>query len=188
MKKKYILSMALLTLVGCNPFSDRQEQSKEFVRNADELAAKHSAAYKINLRKIKPYTVYRYESTLNDPFRLREFILEKLEEEQEVVVETTPEVDKCELPDCVPPAPHPIELLENYDLSALSFVGTLENQNDVGLVLTPDFGVVPVKVGGYMGKHNGKVLDIKETAIILQEKVHKGGLWKNKKTVLMIKQ
>lgn len=83
---------------------------------------------------------------------------------------------------------HPKELLENYNLSDLSFVGTLNKDGKVGLVKTPDYGVVQVQVGDYMGKNNGRVLAIKESAIVLHEKIHKSGLWEDKKSVLVIKR
>ncbi|MGY0399026.1 MAG: pilus assembly protein PilP [Ostreibacterium sp.] len=183
MKTNYLLLIvACLFIAGCNPWA-RQNQSKQFINKADVVAKNNSKIYKYSVRTIKPYEVYRYASKLQDPFEVKSFLAEK---EDNIAVKVAPK--RCTSSSCMPPLPHPKYLLENYGLSALEFVGVLANQVKVGLVKTPDYGVVQVKIGEYMGKKNGKVLAITETAVLLQEKIYKGGLWEDKKTVLTIRK
>lgn len=188
MKKQYlVLAISSVLLSGCelNPFGARLNQAKEVVKQADEAAQRKAASYKPQKREIKPYKGYRYQAELSDPFQVREFV----ESEPTEVTEVTPEkTEKCEPPKCVPPEPHPKSLLENYSLASLEFVGTLGSSADVALIKTPDYGVLKVRVGEYLGNQNGKVLAIKESAIVIQEKVFKAGTWEDKKTVLTIKR
>lgn len=185
MKPYYLLPVLLLT-VACNPFDARQEATRQAMSDAKEKAARINQEYAPKIREIKPYQVYRYQIDLSDPFREREFIAQ--EKDDDIVPNIKKGVEpRCVPPACVPPKLHPKSLLENYGLDTLSFVGTLGANSGVALVKTPDFGVVPVRVGEYMGRNNGIILEIKENAIILQEKLEKNGLWEDKKTVLMIK-
>lgn len=174
--------LCLLILGGCSPFGGREDAAREAMRQAENKAKQIDRAYKMEIREIKPYEVYSYQSELDDPFRVREFLAEEVEDELPKIVE------RCQPPQCVPPEPHAPQLLESYGLNSLQFVGTFEGQAGVGLIRTPDIGVVPVKVGDYMGRNNGKILTIKSNAVILQEKIRQNGLWENKKSVLMITQ
>ncbi len=182
MKLKQTTMMALLIMVaGCNPFHARQGQTEQAMADAKSKAQKINRAYKPDIRKVKPYEVYTYESALTDPFRLRKFLI------QEASPPPTPggdETPKCLPPRCVPPTPHAKEMLESYSLNELRYVGTLDNSQ--ALIETPDYGVVKAGLGNYMGFNNGKIIAIKETSLVLQEKLYKNGLWENKKTVLMI--
>ena len=67
---------------------------------------------------------------------------------------------------------HPIEALENYPLSTLSYVGMIADSDQRwGLVLTPTGEIVPVKVGHYLGQHFGRVMAITEQALVIQEAI-----------------
>ncbi len=182
MKKYCLMIFVALSLAGCDMLSSRQNLVKDNVAQADQLAKKKLAEYKAEIRPVKDYKPYHYVSEIEDPFRIRGFFLTD-EVEEVKVVESVP---VCEPPSCVPPETHTKTFLENYSLDDLAFVGTLNRDGNIGLIKTPDFGVFSVKEGDYIGRKNGKVLAIKETAIVLQEKVYKGGLWEDKKTVLMI--
>lgn len=189
MKQKFVVNkcslslLCLLVLGGCGPFNSREDAARDSMRQSENKAKQINKAYKMDIREIKPYEVYSYQSELDDPFRVREFLAQEVETELPKTV-----AERCVPPQCVPPEAHPKQLLENYGLNSLKFVGTLDGQAGVGLIQTPDIGVVPVKVGEYMGRNNGKVLAIKSNAIILQEKIRQKGLWENKKSVLMITQ
>lgn len=173
----------LLFLLGCDPFESRLAQTEQHIANVDAKAKTITRRYEPNIREIRPYQTYHYQSELTDPFRTRAF-LRREEEKKQLVIEKA-QKKRCLPPQCVPPEPHTKQLLEGYSLGALKFVGTLnENNVLVALVQTPDYGVVTAKIGDYMGPKNGKIQMIKESAIILQEKIEQNGLWKNKKTVL----
>ncbi len=185
--KNYCLIVAIaLTLTGCD-FSlpgSRQALAESNVAEGDRLAKSKMAKYKAEVRPVKKYEPYHYQHEIKDPFRIRGFIMtDEVEPPTALLVNNEP---VCKPPACVPPADHTRGFLEDYSLDDLAFVGTLERNGNVALIKTPDLGVVRIREGEYMGRKNGKILAIKETAIILQEKVYKSGLWEDKKTVLMI--
>lgn len=186
MKKHILLLPSLLLVVACNPFEERQAKTRQAISNADIKARQVNKRYEPKIREIKPYQVYSYQAVVSDPFRVRDFIVQEETTAETDVVAAAPEI-RCVPPECVPPTPHPKSLLENYGLDALGFVGTLGAGSGTALIKTPDFGIVPAQVGDYMGRNNGVILEIRDSAIILQEKLRKNGLWENKKTVLMIK-
>ncbi len=186
MKNYYLIFIAAFSLAGCdfNLLSFRQSLAESRIAEADKLAELKSAEYKVEIREVKVYKPYHYAGKIEDPFRVREFLIT-----DEAGKNATLNADNepvCAPPLCVPPEPHRKGFLENYSLEDLAFVGTFMRNGSIGLIETPDLGVVRVKKGDYMGRRNGKVLAIKETAIVLQEKIYQGGLWKDKKTVLMI--
>lgn len=190
MKHWYLQLFLIATLmVGCNPFAARQEKTQQQLKKADAASYKINQDYKAEIRDIKPYQVYRYQSKLTDPFRAKAFIVAdsvpKPITETQIIID---EPSQCLPPECIPPEQHTATFLENYSLNALSLVGTLGNNHEVALIKTPDYGVVQVKTGEYMGKNYGKVIAINRSAIILQEKFFKNGLWENKKTILVIRR
>lgn len=67
------------------------------------------------------------------------------------------------------------ETLEQYPLSELILIGILELGNKKqGLVRTPDNIVHQVSIGNYMGSNYGKIIEIKETELVLDERVRGG--------------
>ncbi len=185
-KHNFLLFIACtVALAGCNPFSAKQSEVEDFIATTDAAGKNITKRYQPKIRKIKDYKVYQYKEELKDPFRAREFVA------KDTPLPAPPETTnkkRCEPPSCVPPKKHPKSVLEDFSLDTLEFVGTLANDRNVGLIQTPSLGVVKVRVGEYMGKNNGRVLAIKESAIILQEKIYNSGLWKDKKTVLIIRR
>lgn len=91
------------------------------------------------------------------------------------------------------PAPDPLrrkEELEQFTLDSLRMVGTLE-QDDTrwGLVTTPEGVLHRVRVGNYMGKNNGQIVQILENEIRLTELVDDGpGGWREQPAGLALKQ
>lgn len=63
------------------------------------------------------------------------------------------------------------EPLEEYELSQLIYRGKVvaPNGQEYGLVQLPDNYVEKVQVGGYMGKNDGRILEITPTQINLEE-------------------
>ncbi len=176
----FFLTIAMVFLAGCNPFNGRQLQTEEAVAKADREANASAKAYKPDIRDIEVYEPYRYVTEIKDPFRARKFFVA----EQEPVIDSP--TQKCEPPECSPPTPHEKSFLEDYSLDDLAFVGTLNKVDNIGLIKTPDVGVVRVKEGDYIGRNNGKILAIEETVIIIQEKFYNGGVWEDKKAKLPI--
>ncbi len=182
--KNYYLMLIILSLAGCDLLSTRLNEAEASVAESDRLAKSKEIEYKVEIREVKTYEPYHYANKIEDPFRVRGFLMtEEMEAPVTTKKDSTP---VCSPPTCVPPKTHSKQFLENYSLDDLAFVGTLKRGGSVALIKTPDLGIVQVRKGDYMGRKNGKILAIKETAIILQEKVYKSGIWEDKKTVLMI--
>lgn len=178
-----------LFLVGCNPFESEQNAIEQFVQDIDIKAKKIASQKKeeINLREIKPYINYTYQSELSDPFQVRDFIVDDEDGREHVVVERE-NPQRCLPPECRPPQPHPKSILEEFTLESLRYVGALKRGDKVALIDTPTYGVVHVKKGDYLGMDNGRIIEIKDSLIIIQEKIRKNGLWKDKKSVLRIRR
>ena len=65
---------------------------------------------------------------------------------------------------------HNPEELENFELDGLRMVGTLQNSADFwGVVLDQEGTVHRVKVGNYMGKNFGRIINIAEDKIEVRE-------------------
>lgn len=67
------------------------------------------------------------------------------------------------------------EFLEQYTFDSLSMVGTLER--DAGywtLIKDPDGGVHRVKMGNFLGRHHGKIVDMADTYVSVMEIVSDG--------------
>lgn len=181
--------VSILFILGCNPFENQQNKISEFMQVADIKAREYASRKggKTQLRTIQPYTNYTYENELSDPFRVREFIVEDEDDREEIVVERENQ-QACLPPDCYPPAPHPKSILEDFNLESLDFVGLFSSDAKVALIQTPTYGVVKVRVGDYLGKDNGRIIEIRDSLIIIQEKIRKAGLWKDKKTIMKIRR
>lgn len=184
-KNAVLLAVLCISSTACDPFGERQAVTQQAIAAADMKARKINKKYEPDIREIKPYKVYSYQSDLKDPFQPRQFIIKETDVSE---TEFTPVAQpRCIPPTCVPPKPHARQFLENYGIEALDFVGTLGLGSGVALIKTPDLGVVSAKVGDYMGENNGIILEIRENVVIVQEKLPRNGLWENKKTVLTIR-
>jgi type IV pilus assembly protein PilP len=83
------------------------------------------------------------------------------------------------------------EELELFELDALRMVGTLTDNNQLwGIILDKDGTVHRVRVGNYMGKNFGKILNIAEDKIELREIIttSNGGLEERPATLALSEQ
>ncbi len=74
------------------------------------------------------------------------------------------------------------EFLENFPLDTLRMVGTLEQQGTLwALVQTPEKTIQRISTGNYLGQNNGKVLDVSDAGIKLEEIIPDGfGGWRKR--------
>lgn len=77
------------------------------------------------------------------------------------------------------------EDLEGYPLDALQMVGTIKKDKLWALIRSEE-GVQKVNIGNYMGKNHGKIVEISETEIHLEEIIpdKKPKTWLPKSTVI----
>ena len=67
------------------------------------------------------------------------------------------------------------EFLEQFTFDSLRMVGTLERgQDDWTLIKDPRGGVHRVRVGSFLGRHHGKVVDMDDTFVAVVEIVSDG--------------
>ena len=81
------------------------------------------------------------------------------------------------------------EDLEGYPLDALKMVGTIRRDMLWALIHSEE-GIQRVRVGNYMGKNHGKIIEISETEIHLEEIMpdEKPKTWFEKSTVISLSQ
>jgi type IV pilus assembly protein PilP len=69
----------------------------------------------------------------------------------------------------------PKEFLEQYTFDSLLMVGTLERDSEhFSLIKDPDGGVHRVKQGNYLGRHDGKIVEMSDTTVSVVEIVSDG--------------
>jgi type IV pilus assembly protein PilP len=111
--------------------------------------------------QFEPYESFSYAaSDIRDPFVANT----DLDEDSETMTDSLhPERDRPKQP------------LEEFPLDTLAMVGTLEQgDNRWGLIKDPQNAVHKVKLGNYMGKSEGRIVEITETDILLIEIIPDG--------------
>lgn len=136
------------------------------------------------LPEIKPYEAYTYKSATEgkrdpfDPFY-------KQRNEESTAVDQNAGLTK-EMEQEIKNRNR--EELELFELDSLRMVGTLEDNNEHwGIVLDPDGVVHRVKVGNYMGRNIGKIVNIFEDRIELREIVKNAqGRWEERPAAIAL--
>ena len=136
------------------------------------------------LPEIKPYEAYTYKSAsegLRDPFQAfyqqREDTEKKVDQNAGLTAEMERELRNRNR-----------EELEKYELDSLKMVGTMNNDgNNWGIVQDPDGNVTRVKVGNYIGRNIGKIVNIYEDRIELREIVQNNqGRWEERQAAIAL--
>lgn len=80
------------------------------------------------------------------------------------------------------------EELETYELDSLRMVGTLEDQSSQwGIIRDPQGTVHRVRVGNYLGRNIGKILNIQEDKIELREIIKNvDGRWEERQAAIAL--
>ncbi|MBF8268922.1 MAG: pilus assembly protein PilP [Gammaproteobacteria bacterium] len=136
------------------------------------------------LPEIKPYEAYTYKSAsegLRDPFQAfyqqREDTEKKVDQNAGLTAEMERELRNRNR-----------EELEKYELDSLKMVGTMNNDgNNWGIVQDPDGNVTRVRVGNYIGRNIGKIVNIYEDRIELREIVQNNqGRWEERQAAIAL--
>ena len=176
---RLLLALAgLVSIAGCsrsNPGDLRQ-----FIKETKE----HAPPARLNsLPKLEPYKPFYYEAQgLRDPFSPSKFVVDALTQRN------TPTVKNNGIE---PNTNRPREELEKYPLGALQLVGTFRDFNTHrmwALIKAPDGIVHRVHVGNYLGRHFGRIYNITENRVDIQEIVRdpQNGSWKKRVTDLSL--
>jgi len=121
--------------------------------------------------EVKPYQSFKYQAhSARNPFDATIF--------QAKIVKNIRKSNSNISPD---PNRTP-EFLENFPLDTLRMVGTLEQRGTLwALVQTPEKTIQRISKGNYLGQNNGKVLNVSEAGIKLEEIIPDGfGGWRKR--------
>ncbi len=143
-------------LIGCT--------SEEFT-DLDQFMAEKRARPGGVIAPIPPFKAYKAFSysatTLRSPFDRPIEIREITQLQSISTVEPDPE--------------RPKEFLEQFTFDSLGMVGSLSRAGtDWSLILDPDGGVHRVKVGNFLGRNHGKIVEMTETYVAVIEIVSDG--------------
>ena len=168
---------ALLNVGGCisNDISDLDQYVQEILARPGGRIEP--------LPEIKPYEAYAYQSAAKDardPFKL---FYQK--DEEQLVEEQDSGLTK-EMEDEIKHRNK--EELEQFELDSLRMVGLMESEdNQWGIIKGPDGVVHRIKVGNYMGRNTGKVLNVFEDRIELREIVRNSqGRWEERQAAIAL--
>lgn len=135
------------------------------------------------LPEVKPYEAYAYMSAKDetrDPFE--PFYQHRQEEVVDVKDTGLTKEMESEIKN------RNREELEKFELDSLRMVGTLENADENWVIISdPDNTVHRVKVGNYMGRNIGKVINIFEDRVELREIVQdSNGRWDERQAAIVL--
>lgn len=122
--------------------------------------------------EVKPYQSYKYQANnLRNPFDASIF-------QAKIVENIRKRPDSTVSPD---PNRTP-EFLENFPLDTLRMVGTMEQRGSLwALIQTPEKTIQRVSAGNYVGQNNGRVLDVSDAGVKLEEIIPDGfGGWRKR--------
>lgn len=162
-----VLSLTLL-LVACQPPKD----------DLPAYVAEVKARQVVDIPPIpvmRTYEKFSYTAAaLRDPFVPTVLDIPEQEAEQAIGSGITPNENRRK------------ELLENYSLADLQYVGTLEQESLWALIRAPDSTIHRVQVGNYMGMNHGRITAITETALQLTEIVPEGNGYNERDTAVPV--
>jgi type IV pilus assembly protein PilP len=134
-----------------------------------------------DLPELKIYAPVTYNSeSLQDPFEppVNEELIKKRKKLQELLLAKRPDEGRK------------VEYLENHSLDTLIMVGTLEKKGTMWALIADKNGkLYKVQKGNYLGRNSGKIVNITEKKIEIDEIVFDAEIgWKNRKAYLLLKK
>ncbi len=173
MKKAHFLAcgLALLTLSGCggsNDFADLQ-------RYMDEVRSRPKGSIE-PLPPFVPYEAFTYSaSALRHPFQPP--VKVDLAQRQKGNKDIKPDESRVR------------QFLEGFNIENFVMVGTLSNRDGRYALVLGGGGVHRVKVGDYLGRNHGRIVDISEASVDVLEIVPDGdGGWLERPRSLNLKE
>lgn len=171
-------ALAVLALGGCG--GGEMNDLKQYVASVLARAGGEIEP----LPAIKPYERYLYQSAEKE---LRNPFVEPIKEPPKAetgITGTDSLQDKFN--DEI--RAHNSEELEAFELDSLRMVGTLQNDTELWAIVKDTTGTVHrIKVGNYIGRNFGKVLEIKEDRLELREIAKNGdGRWEERNASLAL--
>ena len=121
--------------------------------------------------EVKPYQSFKYQANnARNPFDATIFQAKIVQNIRKTSSNISPDQNRTP------------EFLENFPLDTLRMVGTLEQKGSLwALVQTPERTIQRISKGNYLGQNNGKVLDVSDAGIKLEEIIPDGfGGWRKR--------
>lgn len=179
----YQIKLALLTLLSLGIGGCVSRDTSDLDQWTQEVLTRPGGRIE-PLPEVKPYEAYAYTSgSMNardpfEPFYQKRETEEVLKEEN---VGLTKEME-AEIKN------RNREELEQFELDSLRMVGTLENADENwAIVSDPDNTVHRVKVGNYMGRNIGKIINIFEDRVELREIIQdSNGRWDERQAAIVL--
>lgn len=165
-----LVIISLLALSGCgrSDFSDLQSYM-------DEVRARPTGAIE-PLPKFQPYEAFTYRaSALRAPFQpsIKIDILAQQKGSKDI----KPDETRIK------------QFLEGFNIEIFEMVGTLSNQNGLNALVRGGGGVHRVRIGDYLGRNNGRIVSIKDSAVDVIEIVPDGeGGWLERPRSIPLKE
>ncbi len=151
--KVSISIMSALLLSGCSP------DTTDLDVYIKKIKARPAAPID-PIPEIKPYVRYVYPGHDVDPFDSKILAPDPASDPNSQI---TPDHNRT------------AEFLEGFPLDSLRMVGTVNQNNEQwALIRIPDGAVHRVKVGNYLGKNYGKVINIEERRVVVMEIIENG--------------
>ncbi|HBX58909.1 MULTISPECIES: pilus assembly protein PilP [unclassified Methylophaga] len=166
-QKLLLLSMAFMLVACSQPKDDLQAYVAEVkARQVVDIPP---------IPVMKPYEKFSYAAAeLRDPFVPT--VIDVPEPEPEQVVDNGIQPNENRMK----------EILENYSLADLQYVGTLEQDSLWALIRAPDSTIHRVQIGNYMGMNHGQIVAISETQLTLKEIVPEGNGYNERETTVPV--
>ena len=170
----WILLLTSLTVLlsGCG------REMRDLEDYAEEVKSREPAGI-APIPEVKPYQSFKYQANgARNPFDASIF--------EAKIVQNIRKTNSTISPD---PNRTP-EFLENFPLDALKMVGTLEQRDTLwALVQTPEGTIQRISKENYLGQNNGKVLNVSDAGIKLEEIIPDGfGGWRKRDAAIALSE
>ncbi len=171
--KKILVTLSILIATGCT-----NNNMNDLVTFVAEIEAKHVSQVEA-LPIITPYETHRYQVANNrDPFKSTASLAKSISKKRSIRNGVHPSNVRNK------------EELEKYPLDSLVMAGVMNNDGkNWAIIKTPDNNIFRVHEGNYIGENNGKVLNISESKITINEIIADGfGGWAERRKNLALSQ
>jgi type IV pilus assembly protein PilP len=163
----FIILISLGVVSGCSSSNSNQDLKDFIAENKRRPPGNVEAAPKLQA----------YEAFIYDAYRLRgPFDRPVTAELQQLIISSS---------NVKPDFSRQKERLEQFDLSSLSMVGTVQKSGLIwALVRDPDGSIERIQPGNYIGSNHGKITGLSESRIELIEIVSSGEGWLERPNIL----
>ncbi|HEY0289110.1 MAG TPA: type 4a pilus biogenesis lipoprotein PilP [Pseudomonas sp.] len=165
------VSVALMGLAGCN----NESEFADLTQFMNDVRARPVGTIE-PLPKFRPYEAFTYAaSSLRSPFQPP--VKVDLTKRQKGSLLVQPDLTRVK------------QFLEGFNIETFEMVGTISNPTGTFALLRGAGGVHRVKVGDYLGRNDGRIVGITDSAVDVMEIVPDGeGAWLERPRSISLKE